>query len=93
MREIHNERRVTFAIVSIIFLSGIFFGLNFTNTSNNFLIKTPQSTDGETVSEIQTYENQPKINLFRSSETTAVDTVPYTSFMEVETDSSIVLSC
>lgn len=65
MREIHSERRVTFAIISIIFLSGIFFGLNFTNTSNNFLTNTPQSTDGETVSEIQTYEKQPKINIFQ----------------------------
>ena len=65
MREIHSERKVTFAIISIIFLSGIFFGLNFTNTSSN-LIKTPQTDDNELVSELYTSEGKKEINLFQN---------------------------
>ncbi|MDH3278228.1 MAG: CAP domain-containing protein [Nitrosopumilus sp.] len=66
MREIHTERKITFAIVSIIFLSGIFFGLNFTNTSNDFLIKTPQlNEDGNNV-DILPIENKQGVNLLQN---------------------------
>ena len=66
MREITTERKVTFAVISIIFLSGIFFGLNFTNTNSDFLIKTPQSNLVEIDSESHPPETTQEINLFQN---------------------------
>ncbi|MFQ5440431.1 MAG: CAP domain-containing protein [Nitrosopumilaceae archaeon] len=66
MREIQTERKVTFAIISIIFLSGIFFGLNFTNTNSDFLIKTPQPIEVESSSDLQPLESKKKVDLFEN---------------------------
>ena len=68
MRETHNERKVTLAVVSIIFLVGIFFGVNFTNTSSNFLIKTPQPNDFEMIEENVPFERQTDTNLFQNND-------------------------
>lgn len=67
LKEIHTEKKVTIAIVSIIFLTGIFFGINFTNTSSNFLIKNPQSVESEHISETLPFEDQPETDFFQNS--------------------------
>ena len=66
MREIRAEKRGQVAIVSIIFLFGIFFGINFSNVGGYLMADTLQSKESEILTETRPFEPQQDINLFQS---------------------------
>jgi len=66
LREIQSEKRGQVAIVSIIFLLGIFFGINFTNMDNFFTNDAQQSRANEILTETRPLEPQEEFNLFQN---------------------------
>lgn len=65
MREIKTDSKIKFAIVSIIFLSGLFFGINFSNTNSDFGIKPAQTNEDGIIVETKLYETFQEKDIFQ----------------------------